>query len=193
MKKLLIILCIIICGVFAGVHASPDLRDYNGVEVPMGTFIPVVSVQEFSTLASDYRTPLKFISTNDIFMFDSNVIPKDTMFYGHIEKKNEPILGTNGSMVVRITKMRYMDGYEIPLRGYIYTSNGCLIGGELTAPETYDKVPHYSKGISHHYVGVLRWVPGPSRRMGEHTTVASGADMLVVLKAPAYITHRYNN
>ena len=192
MKKILLLIFIIILGVFQSVCADPDLRDYNGVELPSGTFIPVISMQEFSTLASDEKTPLRFISTNDIFLFESNVIPKGTMFFGHIEKKNEPIVGTNASMVVRITKLRFADGYENPIYANIYTSNGCLIGGEMTAPESYDTTPHYHKGIARHYLGVLQWTPGPTRKMGEHVTVASGAQLLLVLKGPAYITHSLN-
>lgn len=192
MKKILLLIFIIILGVFQSVCADPDLRDYNGVELPSGTFIPVISMQEFSTLASDEKTPLRFISTNDIFLFESNVIPKGTMFFGRIEKKNEPIVGTNASMVVRITKLRFEDGYENPIYAHIYTSNGCLIGGEMTAPEKYDTTPHYHKGIARHYLGVLQWTPGPTRKMGEHVTVASGAQLLLVLKGPAYITHSLN-
>lgn len=189
MKKLIIILFILICGIFQIVSAEPDLRDYDGIEVPSGTFVPVISMQEFSTLATDFKTPLKFISTNDIFLFESNVIPKGTAFFGHIEKKNEPIVGTNSSMVVRLTKLRFEDGFEIPIKAYVYTANGCLIGGEMTAPETYNTTPHYHKGICRHYLGVLQWTPGPTRKMGEHTTVASGAALLIVFKGPAYITH----
>lgn len=190
MKKLLLIIFIFLCGIiFQPAQAEPELRDYNGVELPSGTFIPVISMQEFSTLITDETTPLKFISTNDIFLFETNIIPKGTMFFGRIEKKNEPIIGTNGSMVVRITKLRFADGYENPLLAYVYTANGCLIGGEMTAPEKYDTTPHYHKGICRHYLGVLKWTPGPVRKMGEHTTVASGAQLLLVLKGPAHITH----
>ena len=193
MKKIITLIFIFLFGIFQTASADPELRDYDGIEVPEGTFIQVISLQEFSTLNSDEKTPLKFVSTNDIYMFDTNVIPKGTIFFGKIEKKNEPIIGTNASMVVRITKLRFEDGYENPLYAYIYTNNGCLIGGEMTAPATYDKIPHHHKGICRHYVGGLRWVPGPTRAMGEHTSVASGAQMLIVLKGPAYITHSLSN
>ena len=104
MKKLLLIIFIFLCGIlFQPAQAEPDLRDYNGVELPSGTFIPVISMQEFSTLITDERTPLKFISTNDIFLFETNIIPKGTMFFDMIEKKNQPIIETDSSMVVRIT------------------------------------------------------------------------------------------
>lgn len=189
MKRLFLLALVLILSIFNPVSAEPDLRDYTGIELPEGTFIQVISMQEFSTLATDYKTPLQFIATNDTYMFDTNIIPKGTKFIGHIEKKNEPIIGTNASMVVRITKLRFEDGYENPLMAYIYTSSGCMIGGELTAPDKYRTIPHYHKGICRHYLGVLQWVPGETRKMGEHTTVASGAQLLILLKGPAFITH----
>lgn len=193
MKKLLLTLFIFIFGAMQTTLADPELRDYNGVELPAGTFIQVISLQEFSTLSSDEKTPLKFIANNDTFLFNTNVIPKGTVFFGKIETKHEPIIGTNASMTVRITKLRFEDGYENPIYGYIYTNNNCLIGGEMTAPETYKTLPHYHKGICRHYLGVLQWVPGPTRKMGEHVTVAPGAELLIVLKGPAYITHSLSN
>ena len=193
MKQIVTFIFILILSIVQPVFAEPDLRDYDGIELPAGTFIPVISLQEFSTLATDYTIPLRFVSTNDIYMFETNIIPKGTVFFGHIEKKNEPIIGTNASMVIRITKLRFEDGYENPLLAYIHYNGGCMIGGELTPPETYRTVPHYHKGICRHYLGVLQWVPGPSRKMGEHITIASGAQLLIMLKGNAYITHTLNN
>ena len=190
MKKLLVlILSIFITGCIV-VKAEPELmRDYDGIEVPAGSFIPVLSLQDFSTAYSDSTNQLKFVCYNDVYEFETVIIPKGTVFYGFIEKKNEPVRGTHASMVVRITKLVYADGFTIPMVGYIHTSNGNLIGGEMTLPEKWDKMPHYHKGISRHFVGVQQYVPGAVRRMGEHVTVASGANLLIVLTQPLYITH----
>lgn len=164
-------------------------RDYDGIEVPAGSFIPVISLQDFSTAYCDNTNMLKFVCNNDLYEFETNIIPKGTMFYGFIEKKNEPVIGTHASMVIRITKMVYADGFVIPITGYIYTKNGNLIGGDMTDPEVYDKIPHYHEKIARHFVGVLRYVPGETRKMGEHVTVAAGASLLIVLVKPAFITH----
>lgn len=175
---------------FCTTSASPELnKDYDGIEVPAGSFISVISLQDFSSAYSDNTNQLKFACNNDVFEFETIIIPKGTVFYGFIEKKNEPVVGTHGSMVVRITKMVYTDGFTIPIAGYIHTKNGNIIGGEMTAPEVYDKVPHYQEKIARHFVGVLQYVPGASRKMGEHVTIAAGAQLLIVLTKPAYITH----
>ena len=190
MKKLLAIIftIFVISGVVA--IAEPQLsRDYDGIEVPVGSFIPVMSLQDFSTAYSDSTNELKFVCYNSVYEFETVIIPKGTIFYGYIEKKNEPIIGTHASMVVRITKMVFEDGFTIPMVGYIHTTNGNLIGGQLTEPAVYDKMPHMHKHIARHFVGVLQYVPGESRKMGEHVTVASGANLLIVLTQPLYITH----
>lgn len=189
MKKLVLILfSIVLLSCF--VVAEPYLpRDYDGIEVPVGSFIPVMSLQDFSTAYSDSTNQLKFVCYNDVYEFETVIIPKGTIFYGFIEKKNEPVIGTHASMVVRITKLVYADGFSIPMVGYIYTTNGNLIGGGLTQPEVWDKMPHYQKRIARHFVGVQQYVPGARRKMGEHVTVSSGANLLVVLAQPLFITH----
>ncbi len=197
MKKILTLLFSIFILTGFAVFAEPELtRDYDGIEVPVGSFIPVMSLQDFSTAYSDSTNELKFVCYNSVYEFETVIIPKGTVFYGYIEKKNEPVIGTNASMVVRITKMVFEDGFTIPMVGYIYTSNGNLIGGEMTAPEKYLKMPHMQKGIARHFIGVLQYVPGETRKMGEHVTVASGANLLVVVAKPLYITHtmeQYNS
>ncbi len=193
MKKILILICAIFL-LSCLVQAEPELaRDYDGIEVPTGSFIPVLSLQDFSTAYSDSTNELKFVCYNNVYEFETVIIPKGTVFYGFIEKKNEPVIGTHASMVVRITKLVYPDGFSIPMVGYIYTTNGNLIGGQMTAPEVYDKVPHYHKHIARHFLGVQQYVPGATRKMGEHVTVASGANLLIVLTKPLYITHTLSN
>ena len=135
----------IILSLFIGVSiaSEPKLRDYNEYQIPKGYFIPVMSLQEFSTAYTEEGEPLRFITTNDIYLFDKNVIPQGSKLTGYIEKKNEPIKGTNASMTVFINKLYLTDGYEVPIKAYINTAGGNKIGGELTQPLKYNKIPHY--------------------------------------------------
>lgn len=191
MKKLLITLCIFM---FATVgiclaEGNAGLRDYDGILVPKGTFIPVISAQEISTVYGDVGTQVKFISTTDLFLYDTNIIPQNTEFYGYIEKINEPVVGTNASMIIKITKLKFVDDFEIPVRGYIYTNNGNLIGGELTEPAKYIKKASYMQGNP----SMVGWVPGETRKMGENRVIASGADLIIILTSPLQITHTVTN
>ena len=168
-----------------------QLRNYTPIVVPAGTFIKVINLQEFSTEYNDDTTKLKFAATDDTYMYDTVVVPKGTIILGEIEKVNEPIVGTHASMVVKLTKMQLPDGFEIPIKGYIYSGKpGYVLGGTVTEPESYKKLPHYQEGL---YKGTLRWIPGPTLKMGEHLTIAAGAELVMVFDKPAYITHTLTN
>lgn len=191
LKNFLILILMLMLGVcFA---SEPTLRDYDEYQIPSGYHIPIMSLQEFSTAYTEEGETLNFITTNDIYLFNKNVIPQGSRLKGYIEKKNEPIRGTNASMIVFINKLYLSDGFEIPIKAYISTPNNNLIGGELTAPETYDKMPHYQRWTMFRAYGVLQCVPGAQRRMGEHVTISSGANLTLVLTAPINMTHTVIN
>ena len=170
-----------------------NMRGYDEITLPQGTFIPVLNTQEISTETCPEGYKVKFIATNDLFMYETNIIPRDTEFYGYIEKINAPVVGTNASMKIKITKLVMKDGFEIPLKGYIYTSNGNLIGGELTPPSEWVKMPHYQskyQGISwNHRAATLQVLPGGKRSMGQATKIPAGDQQIIILTAPASITH----
>lgn len=190
MKKILLVLIgIFLVTSFAFADDDFRMRDYDGIEVPRGTFIRVISLQDFSSAYTDSTNKLQFAAIDDTFQFETKIIPRGTVFEGVVEKKNEPVIGTHGSLVVRINQMKLPDGFIIPVRGYINTKNGNIIGGEMTEPEKYRRAPHYHEKIARHFVGVLQMVPGECRKMGEHVTVSSGAGLFILFVEPVYITH----
>lgn len=168
-----------------------EMRDYDPVELSAGTFIPVLNAQEISTQYMTEGQKLKFIATNDLFMYETKIIPEDTMFEGYIEKMNEPVIGTNASMIIRISKITLPDGYEMPMKGYIYTSNNNLIGGGMSEPEEWIRMPHYQSRLKG--IASLQIKPGEKRKMGEHTTLQSGLDLMIILTEPLEITHILTN
>ncbi len=165
------------------------LRDYEEYDIPAGYHIPVISLQEFSTAYCEEGDEVSFKTTSDIYLYNKNIIPEGTLLKGYIEKKNEPIVGTHASMKVFVNKMYLPDGYEIPIKSYIYTSNNNLIGGGITAPEKYIKIPHYQRWVMFRAYSVTQCVPGEKRKMGEHITVSSGANLIIQLVAPIHLTH----
>lgn len=191
MKKILLIIIVIFIMPFA--LAEIELRGYDEFDIPAGTHISVISLQEFSTAYCEEGERVRFESTSDIYLYEKDVIPTGTKFIGYIDKKNEPIIGTNAAMRVFVNKMYLPDGYEIPIKAYIYTANNNIIGGELTPPETYNRVPHYQRWAMFRAMGTLQCVPGAKRRMGEHVTISSGADLIVVLVGPIHMSHILTN
>lgn len=190
-KRFLALICFFILSLVC--FAEPELCGYDEYRIPAGYNIPIMSLQEFSTAYTEEGEQLKFVTTSDIFLYDKNVIPQGSRLLGYIEKKNEPIRGTNAAMKVFINKMYLPDGFEIPIKAYIYTANDNTIGGELTPPLTYNKIPHYQRWSMFRAMGVLQYVPGDQRKMGEHVTISSGANLTMVLVAPVYMTHSLIN
>ena len=191
LKKIFTIITILFVG--ACFASEPVLKDYDEYQIPAGYFIPIMSLQEFSTAYTEEGEELNFITTSDIYLFNKNVIPQGSKLKGYIEKKNEPVRGTNAAMKVFINKLYLTDGYEIPIKAYISTVNDNKIGGELTQPEKYRRVPHFQRWTMFRAYGVLQCVPGAQRRMGEHVTVSAGANLKMVLVAPINMTHTVIN
>lgn len=173
--------------------AEPILRGYDEYQIPAGYHVPILNLQEFSTSYTEEGEKLHFVTTSDIYIFDKKVIPQGTKLTGFIEQKNEPIKGTHAAMKVFINKMYLADGFEIPIKAYIYSPNNNKLGGGLTEPLTYNKMPHYSRWSMFRAMGVVQYVPGDQRRMGEHITISSGANLTLVLVAPINMTHTLIN
>ena len=163
-----------------------EIRDYDTIELATGTFIPVMNTSEVSTQNCPEGFKTMFIATNDLYLNDTNVVPMNTVFYGLVEELHEPVIGTNGSMKIRIVKMVYPDGFETPVRGYIYSAKDNVLGGDMTAPVKYEKMPHYQ---SRYYPLTLQLRPGRERKMGVHTTLRAGEEKLIILTDPIWITH----
>lgn len=194
MKKLLLLLALLIFTGSIQAEELPnvqlDIRDYNAIEIPSGTFIPVINTQEISTQNCSEGYKVRFIATNDMFLHDTNIIPRGTEFFGYIEKINAPVVGTNAAMKIKITKMLYKDGYEVPIRGYLYTSNDNIFGGELTPPAKLLRIAQRQVRVKK---TTLQMRPGNVRQMGKHTIIESGSNEIIVLTAPAKITHTLTN
>ena len=170
-----------------------NLRDYDEFDIPAGTHIPVISLQEFSTAYCEEGDTVNFQTTSDMFLYNKNIIPEGTKLSGYIDKKNEPIVGTNAAMRIFVNKMYLPDGDVVPIKSYIYTSNNNMIGGELTPPAKYIKMPHYQRWVMFRAYSGTQYVPGATRKMGEHVTISAGANMIVVLTAPIHLTHSVIN
>lgn len=190
MKKLLLILVLLLIPTTVMAEDLPNvqlpLRDYHGIIIPAGTFIPVMNAQEISTQNCSEGYKVRFVSTNDLFLHDTNIIPKDTTFYGYIEKINDPVIGTNASMKIRVSKMAYADGYEIPIKGYLYTSNNNLFGGGISESVKYKPMAQRQIRIRK---TTIQMVPSYERKMGTHTTIEAGSNEIIILTSPTWITH----
>ena len=116
MKKVLLIL-FMACGLGLSTQATEldnvqlPMRDYDSIELVTGTFIPVMNTQDISTEYCPEGYKVKFIVSNDMFMHETNIIPKGSELYGYIEDIHEPVVGTHASMKIKITKLVLADTF----------------------------------------------------------------------------------
>ena len=86
--------------------------------------------------------------------------------------------------------MIYSDGYETPIKGYLYTSNNNLFGGEISEPVKYEKMAQRQQRVKR---TTIQLRPSYERKMGNHTVIPTGSNEIIILTAPAIVTHTVTN
>lgn len=189
MKKIIILFCILLTSI--AVTKADDftvdalnLRPAKTVFLPKGTFIKVTNLKEFSSQFLDDGDEISMISTNDVYMGETNLIPQKSMFYGVVEKVREPVQGTNASITIRMDKFVTPDGVEYAINGYISADGSSTsIGGGITPPLYYARMPHYTNWkLTKWKVGAAQYCATNTREFGTHVTVKPGAELFLILQ-----------
>lgn len=148
------------------------------LKVREGAFAKVMTRDEFSTLNADVGDEVTFINTQDMYVYETNAIPENTIFYGEIEDVREPVEGKDGALKIAIYKMITPDKKVYKLKAHIYNENDNYIGGKNTESIYYRKVPHYIKGMR----PMLQAAPLNVYEMGKHTVIKPGAELFVIFE-----------
>lgn len=154
------------------------LSDEGTAKIRSGTFLKVMNLSEISTLMADTEDEVVFLNTQDMYIYETNVIPVNTKIYGEIEDVLEPIQGRDGALKILIYKMITPDKKVYKIKGHIYSENNNYIGGNKTASIYYRKVAHYNHGFK----PMLQAAPLNVLEMGKHTVVLPGAELFVILE-----------
>ena len=163
-------------------HAEETNAENTNIKVRAGTFIKVMNMNEISTLISDIGDEVVFLNINDMYVYETNVIPKNTKVFGEVEDVLEPVQGRNGAIKILITKMITPDKKVYKVKGHLYSDNDNYFGGEETLPVYYRKVPHFQQRIR----PILKAVPLSVLEQGKHTVIkldkSFGNDIYAVSK-----------
>lgn len=160
-----------------------DESEQQVLKIREGTFAKVMTRDEFSTLTADIGDEVTFINTQDMYVYETNAIPENTVFFGEIEDVREPVEGKDGALKISIYKMITPDKKVYRLSGHIYSENDNYIGGKNTGSVYYQKVPHYVKGLR----PMLQVAPLNVYDMGKHTVVRPGAELFVIFEKDVII------
>ena len=179
MIKYLIFVVILFLCLFGFVNKmSADETEQQILKIREGTFAKVMTRDEFSTLTADIGDEVTFINTQDMYVYETNAIPENTVFYGEIEDVKEPVEGKDGALKISIYKMITPDKKVYRLLGHIYSENDNYIGGKNTQSIYYHKVPHYNQRLK----PMLKVAPLNVYEMGKHTVVKPGAELFVIFE-----------
>lgn len=150
----------------------------GSLKIREGTFIKVIVPIEFSTLTSDIGDEVWFLNGQDMYIYETNVIPENSKFYGEIEDLLEPVQGRDGAIKIQINKLITPDKKVYKIKGHIYNENDNYIGGKETSSVYYRKVPHYSQKLK----PFLQVAPLNVLEMGRHTVVKPGAELFLIIE-----------
>ena len=156
-------------------YAEPLQED---LKLRTGSFIKVMAREEFSTLTSDIGDEYIFICPQDFYVYEADIVPENTLFFGIVEDIKEPVQGRDGAMKIKIYKMIKPDKTVRKINAHIYSENDNYIGGKETASTYYRKVPHYI----HRLRPFLQAAPLNVYEMGRHTVIKPGTEFFVVLE-----------
>jgi hypothetical protein len=179
MKKFLLSVFILIC-VSQAVLAEAVMRDYKSVQIAKGSFLKAISQRVISSAIVKVGDVEYFINPEDVFVGETNLIPKNSVYLGLVESVMSPVEGVNGSMKIRIYKVITPDNREFMLDAYVFWKGSTTIGGDLTPPKYYTKMPHYPGTWKR---GVLQYVPTTIRYPGQPVAINAGDEVTFVINS----------
>ena len=167
MKKLLNILLVFI--LFVSVFVSFSNAEEKEVQkLRAGTFVKVISREEINT----------FINLQSMYVYETNTIPENTIFYGEVEDIREPVEGRNGAIKIALNKMITPDKKVYKIKAHLYSENDNYIGGNRTNSMYYHKIYNHSKGFR----PMLQVVPLNVYELGQHTVIKPGTEFFIVIE-----------
>lgn len=181
MKRFLCILCLAVAACQSCALADiGELRPYVPIVLKKGAFLKAVNQRQISTAIADEGDEVTLIAPTDIWCGETKIIPRNSIFSGVIEELHEPVQGTNASMKIKINKVTLPNNTELPIAAYVINNGSSTLGGELTQPLEYTRIPHYIY-YPRVYKGVLQIVPGNKRFFGQHLVIKPGAEFVLML------------
>ena len=164
---------------FDNLVSLPDLKGYQSVYLPTGSFIRGVLQYNISTEFNRPGDPVRILNPSDIYLKEMVVIPKGSVFAGNISELQKPVQGRNGYMKIVITHVIKPNGQIIPMQGHVWTSNkDSIIGGEITPKSSTKGIVHYLDNIKQ---PILQEVPAGPRVLGSNTLLTAGSYITIML------------
>ncbi len=158
--------------------SETNLRDYKAISLVKGSFLKAVSLREISTSTAKVGDIEYFINPEDVYIGETNVIPKNSIYIGKVESVTEAVEGVNAAMKIKIIKLKTTKDVVYDMDAYVYWKGTTTIGGDLAQSEFYVKMPHYTTSMPK---GVLQLVPTSIRYFGEPRAIKAGEEVTFIM------------
>lgn len=169
-----------ILGTSLKTYSEVNLRNYKPIRLAKGSFLKAINQRDISTATSKVGDVEYFINPCDVFVGESNIFPKNSVYLGEVEEIVEAVEGINAAMKIKIYKVITPDKKELSLDAYIYKNGSAKIGGDLTPVAYYTKMPHYSGNWKK---GVIQMAPTSIREMGHPTVIRAGEEVTFIINS----------
>ncbi len=175
MKNILFVLLFIFfnCTILSFAQEAKEVQKLSA-----GTFVKVLSRDEVNTLIADAQDVVTFINLYSMYVYETNAIPENTIFFGEIEDIREPVEGRDAAIKIAINKMITPDKKVYKIKAHLYSENDNYIGGGLTPSIYYHKLYNHSKGFR----PMLQVVPLNVYETGKHTIIRPGTEFFIVIE-----------
>lgn len=161
-------------------NCETNLRNYKPIQLAKGSFLKAISQREISTSTAKAGDVEYFINPCDVYIGESNVIPKDSVYLGQVEQVLEAVEGVNAAMKIKIYKVITPERNEFALDANVYWKGSTTIGGDLSEVAYYTKMPHYPGDWKK---GALQLVPTSIRSPGKPTVILAGDEVTFIINS----------
>lgn len=149
--------------------------------ISKGVLIQAYPVKTISSAAINEGDFVYFVNPVDLWVYEVNVLPKNTFFRGYVEMLKMPVKGVNAAIVIRITEVILPDGTIKRMSASVTQNGNDRLGGTLTPPASYNKTVHPREGQYWKRAGVLQYVPSGDYEMGMHFTLPTNKAVFIRL------------
>ena len=168
------------CVLFFLLSASQMMHTAQAAQkISAGTFIKAAPLAEINSAIADKGDSAAFINLYDMYIYETNVLPANTIFYAVIDEVREPVPGRNASIKMSVSKMVLPDNRVYKIKGRVCSASGKdYTGGETAQAAYYRKVYHHSYRLR----PFLQIAPLNISGQGRHVIIRPGSEYFILLE-----------
>ncbi len=149
--------------------------------VPKGTLIKVYTKIPLTTEHLEENSVVYFVVPSDVWVQEKKAFSAGDIFKGYVSMLKMPVQGVNAAMKIKITDVIKKEGYMEEVSGRLIFGNTETLGGNLTAPASYNKSFFPRKVYGSVWGGTFRYVPSGEYEFGRHMIINMRDSLFVQL------------